>query len=457
MRIWTRPHAFSALWMLSAAFCGLAAPRGVSAHEEKKPRVLYVTTCGGFNHEEARPISKIVIADIGKRSGVYETVYDKKMDPKYKADEEAIKLITPEGLKQFDAVFFYTTGGKNEFPLSEENRQALIDFVKGGKAFVGFHSATDTYADWEPYWDMIGGSFDGHPWNAGDEPVKLDVEDPSHPAAVHLGDSWTIQDEIYQFKNYSREKLHVILSMNAASVKEKGKRADGDYPIAWCKKHGEGRVFYTSLGHRKDVWTNPVFREHVLGGIRWALGLAPGDSTPGKPKPPSEWKPIFTDIAKCPRSGKSNWELVDGVLKGSGDAGHIFSEEKVRDFEFRTDVNISEGGNSGMYFRCQNQEVWPHGYEAQVNNSHGDPVRTGSLYGRDKIYERLVPPDQPWFKQHIIAVGNHIIIKVNGKIVVDRIDNDILDAGPFALQQHDPGSKVQYKNIEMRVLPPAKP
>lgn len=438
--------------VLAVLFAVLAVPSTAPAREPAK--VLYVTTAAGFPHS-SRGLSKYVIEDIGKRSGVYDTVYDRDTRKENKADADAIKHITPEGLLQFDAVFFYTTGGKDQFPLSEENRNALIEFVRSGKGFVGFHSATDTYADWPPYREMIGGSFAGHPWH---EAVKIDVEDPSHPAAAHLGDSWTITDEIYQFKDYSRDSLHVVLSMSESSEKGKGNRADKDYPIAWCREFGKGKVFYTSLGHREDVWTDPTFREHALGGIRWALGLAPGDATPGLKKPTSEWTRLFTDLSACPRQGNATWELLpDGTLKGSGEPGHIFAPESYRDFEFRADVNISEDGNSGMYFRCREKGTGPRGYEAQINNAYdGDPVRTGSFYGRDKIYARLVPKDQPWFKQHIIAVGNHIIIKVNGKVVVDRLD-DAHREGFFALQQHHKGSVVQFRNIEVRVLPGPKP
>ncbi len=115
----------------------------------------------------------------------------------------------------------------------------------------------------------------------------------------------------------------------------------------------------------------------------------------------------------------------------------------------------SEDGNSGMYFRCQDQAVWPRGYEAQVNNSHSDPVRTGSFYNREKIFTRLVPKSQPWFTQEVIALGNHVIIKVNGKVVVDRTDNDFRE-GPFALQQHHPGSVVQYRKVQVRALGKSK-
>lgn len=431
----------------------LAAAAATPAFAADKPkRVLYVTTAAGFSHD-SRHLSKTVIEKIGKESGVFETVYDKNLDKKNTQDADAIKEITPQGLKGYDAVLFYTTGGKDQFPLSPENRQVLIDWVKAGGAFVGFHAATDTYADWAPYYEMIGGSFDGHPWH---EDVKLDVEDPSHPSVHHLADSWTIKDEIYQFKNYDRKSLHVILSLSLEAEKGKAARTDKDVPIAWCKNHGKGRVFYTSLGHRDDVWTNPVYQTHVLGGIRWVLGLAHGDATPGQPKQLA-WKKLFTKLEDCERSGESTWEIAaDGTLKGTGKQGHIFTKEKYTDFQYRAEVNICEEGNSGMYFRCQNRATWPSGYEAQINNSHADPVRTGSLYNRVKIFDRLVPKSQPWFTQEVIAVGDHIVIKVNGKVVVDTVDRDFR-AGTFAFQQHHVGNVIEIRNAQVRELPTAAP
>ncbi len=148
-----------------------------------------------------------------------------------------------------------------------------------------------------------------------------------------------------------------------------------------------------------------------------------------------------------------SWSAKDGTIVGDGDASHLFwMTRECGDCEFKADVKISDGGNSGMYFRTAFGPGFPKGYEAQVNSSHKDPKRTGSLYNFKNIYEQLVPPDT-WFNQHIIAQGNHIIIKVNEKTVVDYTDEkNTYTNGYFALQQHNKGSVVTFKNLMMRPL-----
>jgi len=148
-----------------------------------------------------------------------------------------------------------------------------------------------------------------------------------------------------------------------------------------------------------------------------------------------------------------NWTVEDGAIVGRGARSHLFyKERKFTDLEFKAEVKLNEGGNSGMYFRAQFSPGWPKGYEAQVNNSHRDPVRTGSLYNLVPIRKQLVE-DDTWWTQHIIAKGNHIIIKVNGETVVDFVDEDnTYKKGYVALQQHDPGSVVHYRNLKVRPL-----
>lgn len=149
-----------------------------------------------------------------------------------------------------------------------------------------------------------------------------------------------------------------------------------------------------------------------------------------------------------------NWKVEDGAIVGRGERSHLFwMVEQCENCEFRADIKLNKGGNSGMYFRAEFMPGWPRGYEAQVNNSAKDPVRTGSLYNIVKIYEQLVP-DDTWWTQHIIADGNHIVIKVNGKTVVDYVDpKNTYTRGYLALQQHDPGSVVMYKNLMYKRLP----
>lgn len=142
--------------------------------------------------------------------------------------------------------------------------------------------------------------------------------------------------------------------------------------------------------------------------------------------------------------------LPDGTIHGKGPRSHLFSPKEYTDFEFRAEVMTKPHANSGMYFRAAFGEGWPKGYEAQVNNSHGDPVRTGSLYNFVPIRKKLVA-DDVWFTQHIICTGNHIIIKVNGDTVVDFIDEkNTYTRGHLALQEHDPGSEVFYRNLMVK-------
>ncbi len=149
-----------------------------------------------------------------------------------------------------------------------------------------------------------------------------------------------------------------------------------------------------------------------------------------------------------------SWTVKDGTIVGDGEASHLFwMVRECGDCEFKADVKISDGGNSGMYFRTAFGPGFPKGYEAQVNSSHKDPKRTGSLYNFKNIYEQLVPPDT-WYNQHIIAKGNHIIILINGKPAVDYVDEkNTYTNGHFALQQHNKGSVVMFKNLMMKPLP----
>jgi hypothetical protein len=152
-----------------------------------------------------------------------------------------------------------------------------------------------------------------------------------------------------------------------------------------------------------------------------------------------------------------SWKAVGGELVGKGLHSHLFwMVRECENCEFKAEVLTKPKTNSGMYFRTAFGPGFPKGYEAQVDNTHRDPVRTGSLYNFVKIFDQLVK-DDVWFTQHIIANGNHIVIKVNDKVVVDYVDEkNTFTKGYLALQQHDPSGEVHYRNLMMRVLPPKK-
>jgi len=148
-----------------------------------------------------------------------------------------------------------------------------------------------------------------------------------------------------------------------------------------------------------------------------------------------------------------SWTAKDGAIVGDGEASHLFwMKEECGNCEFKALVKISDGGNSGMYFRTAFGPGFPKGYEAQVNSTHKDPVRTGSLYNFVKILDMLVPPDT-WFTQHIVADGNHIQIFVNDKKVVDYVDEkNTYTKGYLALQQHNKGSVVMFKDLMFKPI-----
>jgi uncharacterized protein len=218
------------------------------------PNVLYLTHSAGFKHD-VLPLSQQILKEIGERTGAFEIT----------ATDDC-SLLSREGLKKYDAVIFYTTG---ELPITEDQKAAFLDFIRSGKGFVGIHSATDTFYKWPEYGELIGGYFDGHPWH---QEVTIRVEDRTHPATRRLEQSFNIKDEIYQIKNFSRDRVHVLMSLdiNSVDLKLPGvHRTDKDFAVAWCRHYGSGRVFYTALGHRPEVWQDERFQQHLLGALRW--------------------------------------------------------------------------------------------------------------------------------------------------------------------------------------------
>jgi type 1 glutamine amidotransferase len=198
--------------------------------------------------------------------------------------KSSMAKLSLENLKNYDGVIFANTTGNLPLP----DLQGFIDWVRQGHGFVAMHSGSDTLHHGKgpyPYIEMLGGEFETH--NAQ---VSVDAinKDKNHPATKHLGDTFTVFDEIYIIKSYNPATVHELLVLD----KHPNTKAPGHYAISWCKDFGQGKVFYTSLGHREDVWTPEeknrknskevaeAYQQHILGGIKWALGLEPGDGTP---------------------------------------------------------------------------------------------------------------------------------------------------------------------------------
>jgi type 1 glutamine amidotransferase len=223
------------------------------------------------------------------------TAWNRDMKPK--ADQKtaefnaamakALEPLSPQALRdnRIDAVIFCNTSG----PLPLPDVEGFVEWIRSGGAFIGMHAGSDTLKDSLPFTDMLCGTFDGH---GPQVPATLHAGDKEHPANAGIGDIWALsQEEMYLIKNQKRDQVRSVWFMRHHPNKPEEK---GFFPVAWVRGLGAGRVFYTTLGHREDIWSidpalpkriNSIeiasqFRSHLLGGIRWALGLAPGSAEP---------------------------------------------------------------------------------------------------------------------------------------------------------------------------------
>ena len=250
-----------------------ALPAKATAKPKKPHKILVFWRCEGFFHGGGIAASTKAIALMGEKTGAYTTDVS--------ADYDAFDAAN---LAKYDAVVLNNTT-KLALP-DEAKKQALLDFVRGGKGLIGIHAATDNFYDWPEAAQMIGGTFNRHPWGAGGT-WAFKIDDPDHVLnRAFAGKGFKLKDEIYQFKApYSREQQRVLLSLDlsdAATAAKKGGRADKDYAVAWIKKYGNGRVFYCSLGHDANVFQEPVILRFYLDGIQYALGDLAADATPKK-------------------------------------------------------------------------------------------------------------------------------------------------------------------------------
>jgi type 1 glutamine amidotransferase len=270
---------------------GLPCVETVAAQEDTPKRLLFLTHAGLYRHSSLGPAETAVI-ELGERGGFEVTTHQGYLQD---ADALDLSFLTPEYLAGFDGLMLMTNGN---LPLDEGQKEAIIGFVRSGKGLIGVHNASLTLYDTPAFGEMLGGYF-RRPM-AQNRIFVLKVEDQTHPATRMLGSSWPIQDEFYQFGTapwdsarpdenidvlfdnripvgFSRDRVTVLLSIDTERSDLCGvpeTEVGGDYPQSWVRGYGEGRVFYSSLGHRDDIWSSdPVFRAHLLGGIRWALRL----------------------------------------------------------------------------------------------------------------------------------------------------------------------------------------
>ena len=423
-----------AILLFAAAFTASAAPK----------KILFFTKSSGYEHaviswKNGQPsFAEKILLELGQKNG-WEFTFSKDGSK-----------FSPEYLAQFDAVMFYTTGdlcteGTDKQPaMTPAGKQALFDYVRSGKGFIGTHSAEDTFhtanesqkgpdryvnhgKDADPYVCFIGGEFIIH----GAQQVATNkVIDPSFPGFEKVGDSFAFTEEWYSLKDFAPDD-HALTVIDAPHMKGPMYERPA-YPNTWARMEGKGRVWYTAMGHREDVWTNPTFQQILVGGVKWALGDVSADVTPNlqtaapgaytnphyvEPKAATSALNTLTAKEKAdgwqllwdgktsngwhsPKSDafpEKSWRIADGVLtvdpgwtKGEAEAqsgGDIITSKRYANFELTADFKCSPGCNSGIKIFVQ-PDISP------IDKVTGKPTGKGSAIGMEyQILDDVLHPD----------------------------------------------------------------
>jgi hypothetical protein len=261
-----------------AALLGLSAfPLGFArGADAAKQKVLYFTRSAGFEHP-------VVARKDGKLS--YSEVKFTEMCAKHNVEVVCTKdgRVFDGDLDQYDAIAFYTSGvltdpvqGRDEPPMTSAGKKRFFEAIAAGKGFLAFHASNDSFHsvgnEVSDFVAMLGGEFVVH---GSQQKAAMKIVSPKFPGVEHLGDSFKMMEEWYAMKNFAKD-LHVILVQDTAGMVDACYQRP-PFPATWARMQGKGRVFYTSMGHREDVWTSPVFQQVVLGGLSWVLKRVDAD------------------------------------------------------------------------------------------------------------------------------------------------------------------------------------
>ena len=248
-----------------------AMPSVPSVKPKNLHNILVYSHPSGFKHSSI-PTGVKALREMARKTQAFTADFTLKTD-----------AFTKDGLSKYDMIIFNNCTHVQKAFSESSQREAILGFIKSGKSFAGFHSASDGgVPQWPEYTDMIGGCFAGHPWNAGGT-WPFFLADEKHPVNQGFeGREFQFSDEIYQYKGYDRSKLRVLVGLDSLKTDKKGNSKTNDYPVSWVRSYGKGRIFYSNFGHNKATWWTPFMLQHFLDGIQWALGdlKGPSDSIP---------------------------------------------------------------------------------------------------------------------------------------------------------------------------------
>jgi uncharacterized protein len=273
--------ALAALLCLGLALDLIAAaqtpPPRPAPGAPRKRLLAWADTRNGQSQHESIGHALATIERLGYESGTWDTQIrtDSNIVSRTPKKTDGTPASGGPSLANVDAIFFM---GHRDVPLDAAQKAELLQFVRDGHGFVAAHVALTAFESWPEFLDLIGARFDQHPIVG---PGTIVNENPAFPATKHFPAWFPFNDEFYQPKEHSREKIDVLLRLDLSNVPASpALHLNGDYPLVWAKTYGKGRVFYSSLGHASSVWDIRDVQQMYFEAIRWALGLTDADPQP---------------------------------------------------------------------------------------------------------------------------------------------------------------------------------
>jgi type 1 glutamine amidotransferase len=432
----------------AALFLTPQAP-ATAAHADAEPRaaaaadpayeILVFSRTAGFRHSSIDD----GIAALRELGAANNFTVDATEDP---------AAFTTGNLAQYKAVVFLSTTGD---VLGAAQQTAFEQYIKGGGGYVGIHAAADTEYDWPFYEGLAGALFHSHP---AIQSATVKVEDRAHDATAHLGSTWQRTDEWYDYRSNPRATAHVLASLNESSYS--GGNMSGDHPIAWCKDYQGGRAFYTGGGHTDESYTEPAFRRHLLGGVRWAAGMTDADC-----RPETGYTPLFdgSGTTGWKQAGPGGFTLADGTLTSHGGLGMLWyaAKEFTGDYSLKVDWKVAGDDNSGVVIGFPaSDDPWSalnNGYEVQIDATDAADRTTGSVYAVKSadlaVRDAALNPPGEWNTYEIRVTGERLEVFLNGRKINDFTNTDparSLRQGHIGLQNHGDGDEVAFRNIRVK-------
>ncbi|MGW3032484.1 ThuA domain-containing protein [Streptomyces sp. NPDC001178] len=431
----------------AALLLGCVSGPAASHSGKDGKRVLVFSRTAGFRHDSI-PTGVEAVKQLGADAGF--TV---------DATEDAT-AFTAKNLRRYDAVVFLSTTGD---VLGDAQQSAFEDYIRHGGGYVGIHAAADTEYDWAFYGGLVGAYFQGHP---AIQPATVNVEDRAHPATSGLERTWNRTDEWYNYRSNPRDRVHVLASLDESSYT--GGTMNGDRPIAWCQNYQGGRAFYTGGGHTKESYTEPAFRQHLLGGLRWATGDAQADC-----RAENGYRPLFDGTAASLNAWKqagpgSFTRADDGTLTSSGGMGLLwYATSGFSSYSLKLDWKMAGADgddNSGVFVGFPpSDDPWSavdNGYEIQIDATDVPEKTTGSVYGFRsadlKKRDRALNPPGEWNTYEIRVEGERLRVWLNGVKINDFTNTDparSLVDGHLGIQNHGAEDQVSFRDIRIKELP----